>query len=187
MLISGRGSNLEALIRAAQKPKFPCSIVLVLADCAAGGCEIAKKAGIPTEVVDYDALGKEQFEQVVDRMLGERDVEIVCLAGFMRLLSGGFVARWRGCILNIHPSLLPRLRGLSTHRRALEGGYREHGCSVHVVTEELDGGEVLGQERLDISESDSPESLAERVLVLEHRLYPRVLAEYARGRARANA
>ncbi len=185
MLISGRGSNLEALIRAAQKPKFPCSIVLVLADRAAEGCLIAKKAGIPSEVVDYDALGKEQAEQVIDRMLGERDVEIVCLAGFMRLLSKWFVARWRDRVLNIHPSLLPRLRGLATHRRALEGGHRQHGCSVHVVTEELDGGEVLGQERLDINESDSPESLAARVLMLEHRLYPRVLAEYVRGRANA--
>ncbi len=157
--------------------------MLVLADREAEGCLIAKKAGIPTELVSYDALGKEQAEQAIDRLLSERDVAMVCLAGFMRLLSSWFVGRWRGRLLNIHPSLLPSLRGLATHRRALEGGYRQHGCSVHLVTEELDAGEILGQERLDIKEGDSPESLAERVLKLEHRLYPRVLADYVRERS----
>ena len=191
VLISGRGSNLEALIRAAEKPAFskpefpkpalPFSIVLVVADREAKGCLIAQKAGIPTEVVAYEKQGRAKFEQAIDCMLVERDVEIVCLAGFKRMLSKWFVGRWQRRILNIHPSLLPRLRGLDTHRRALAEGHRQHGCSVHIVTEELDAGEVLGQEGLDIEEGDSPESLAERVLVLEHRLYPRVLGEYARS------
>ena len=183
VLISGRGSNLDALIRASRKPKFPFSIALVVAEREAEGCRIAQKAGIPTEVVDYGEQGKEKFERAIDRMLGERAVEIVCLAGFMRLLSPWFVGRWRRRILNIHPSLLPRLRGLETHRRALAEGHRQHGCSVHIVTEELDAGEILGQERLSVKEDDSPESLAKRVLALEHRLYPRVLADYARSLA----
>ena len=183
VLISGRGSNLDALIRAARAPSFPFSFALVAADREAQGCHIARKAGIPTEVLDYEELGGENFERSIDRMLAERSVEIVCLAGFMRLLSPWFVGRWQRRILNIHPSLLPRLRGLATHRRALAEGHRQHGCSVHIVTEELDAGEVLGQERLSVKQDDTPESLKNRVLALEHRLYPRVLADYARSLA----
>ena len=179
VLISGRGSNLEALIRAAKKPAFPFSIALVVADREAEGCLIAEKADIPYKVVDYEELGQSEFEQAIDRILSKRDVEFVCLAGFMRMLSPWFVGRWWHRITNIHPSLLPLLRGLDTHRRALAEGHLQHGCSVHIVTEELDAGEVLGQEKLDIEEGDSPESLAKRVLKLEHQLYSEVLAEHA--------
>ena len=179
MLISGRGSNLHALIEAARKPSSPFSIVFVVADREAHGCQIAEKAGIPTQIVAYEKRGKKEAEQEIDRMLGERAVEIVCLAGFKRLLSPWFVGRWRRRILNIHPSLLPQLRGLATHRRALQEGHRQHGCSVHIVTEKLDAGEILGQEKLSVKKDESPESLEARVLALEHQLYPRVLADYA--------
>ena len=187
VLISGRGSNLEALIGAAQDPQCSFSIVLVIAESNAQGRCIAERAGIPTEVVAYDKRRTEKPEREIDRLLRGQGVEIVCLAGFKRLLSPWFVGRWRRRVLNIHPSLLPKLRGLETHRRAIEEGHRQHGCSVHIVTEELDAGEVLGQEKLDVREDDSPETLAKRVLALEHRLYPRVLEDYARSLVCAEA
>lgn len=176
ILISGRGSNMMALAEAARDPACPYAIALVASDKAdAPGLGWARAQGMSTFVAPP---GKAAREAAIDAALSDAGVEVVALAGYMRLLSDDFVARWRGRIVNIHPSLLPRHKGLDTHARAIAAGDAEAGCSVHIVTEELDGGAVLGQARVPILPGDTPEVLAERVLAEEHRLYPRVLAGF---------
>lgn len=154
-------------------------VALVASDkLDAPGLAWAKQRGVPTFAGDAKMIGKTAWEGKLGGALAACEIEAIALAGYMRLLSDGFVARWRGRIVNIHPSLLPLHKGLDTHRRALAAGDDEHGCSVHVVTEELDDGAVLGQARVPILSDDTPDTLAARVLAEEHRLYPRVMAEW---------
>ncbi|WP_298215275.1 phosphoribosylglycinamide formyltransferase [Acidocella sp.] len=183
VLISGRGSNMEALARAARGPDYPAEIVLVLSDKPdAPGLAIARGLGIEALAVPARPFGRdrEAHERALDAELRARDIQIVCLAGYMRLLTPWFVRRWAGRLLNIHPSLLPDFPGLDTHARALAAGRAEHGCSVHLVTEGMDEGPVLGQARVPVLPGDTEAALAARVLEQEHRLYPCVLAELAR-------
>jgi phosphoribosylglycinamide formyltransferase-1 len=175
VLISGRGSNLQALIdAAAADPAFPAEIALVISNRpGAGGLERAAQAGIATATIDHkDYQGREGFDGALHDALTEAGVELVCLAGFMRILTPGFVARWEGRMLNIHPSLLPKYKGVDTHARALAAGDTVHGCSVHYVTAELDDGPVIAQTEVPVLKGDTPETLADRVLEAEHRLYP---------------
>jgi phosphoribosylglycinamide formyltransferase-1 len=183
VLISGRGSNMVALIEAARSPDFSAEIVLVLSDDpAAAGLPLARNLGVAAEAVDFQAYtGKPAFEAALETRLLAASAEMVCLAGFMRLLSPFFVERWRGRILNIHPSLLPNLRGLKTHERALAQGLAEHGCTVHLVTAELDAGPILSQGRVPVLPEDDVSALAARVLKEEHRIYPRALDAAARS------
>lgn len=181
VLISGRGSNLQALLDAQQDAY---EIVLVVSNVpGAAGLERARAAGVEAIALDHKPYGKnrEAFERDLDALLIERNIEIVALAGFMRVLTPYFVNAWRGRLINIHPSLLPKHPGINTHTRALEAGDVEHGCTVHLVVEEVDSGEILGQAKMPILREDTPETLAERVLALEHELYPRCLAELARS------
>ncbi|WP_108258238.1 phosphoribosylglycinamide formyltransferase [Mangrovicoccus ximenensis] len=183
ILISGGGSNMVALVDSmtGDHPARPC---LVLSNNAeAGGLEKAASRGIPTAVVDHRPFGKDRpaFEAELTRVLEAAEPDIICLAGFMRVLTEGFFARWQGRMLNIHPSLLPKYRGLHTHARAIEAGDAEHGCTVHEVTPELDGGPILGQAHLPILAGDTPDKLAARLLPLEHRLYPEALRRFACG------
>jgi phosphoribosylglycinamide formyltransferase-1 len=183
VLISGRGSNMGALIEAARSPGFSAEIVLVLSDDpGAPGLPLARSWGVAAEAIDFRAYtGKPAFEAALQARLASASVDIVCLAGFMRLLSPSFVERWRGRILNIHPSLLPNLRGLHTHERALAQGFVEHGCTVHLVTAELDAGPILAQARVPVLPGDTADALAARVLREEHRIYPHALDELARS------
>ena len=183
ILISGRGSNMESLIEAAGAEDFPAHVCVVIADRPdAGGLSRAQAMGVEAIAIDAKAWGsRAAFEAALDDALRRRGVELICLAGFMRILSADFVARWRGRALNIHPSLLPAYKGLRTHARALADGAREHGCTVHWVTAELDAGEIVAQSRVPVSPGDTPDSLAARVLDEEHRLYPRALCNVARS------
>jgi phosphoribosylglycinamide formyltransferase-1 len=183
VLISGRGSNMSALIEAARSPDFAAEIVTVLSDEPdAPGLSIARKAGVAAEAIDFRACpGKAAFEAALEARLRAERAEIVCLAGFMRILSPAFVERWKGRMLNVHPSLLPNLRGLNTHERALREGLAEHGCTVHFVTAELDAGPIIAQARVPILPGDDAEALAARVLREEHRIYPAALAAVARS------
>lgn len=179
ILISGRGSNMMALVEASRAPDSPYEVALVASDKPeAPGLAWAREQGVPTFAHSPKGIAKSEYEAAIDSALREAGVETIALAGYMRLLSDDFVARWRGRILNIHPSLLPKYKGLDTHARALAMGDEVAGCSVHIVTEELDGGEVLGQAEVRIEARDTAETLAERVLKAEHRLYPQVLAEF---------
>lgn len=166
-----------ALVRSmhADHPARPC--VVISDNDKAKGLQRAFVQGVPTVTVDYRAYGhdREAFERALTQNLENYQADVVCLAGFMRILTASFVKRWRGRIVNIHPSLLPKFKGLNTHRRVLEAGERYHGCTVHVVTDELDSGEILGQSHFEVSETDTEQSLAKRVLKLEHELYPAVL------------
>lgn len=181
VLISGRGSNLQALLDSKQDAY---EIVLVVSNVpGAGGLERARAAGVEALALDHKPYGKnrEAFERDLDALLVERNVEIVALAGFMRVLTPYFVNAWKGRLINIHPSLLPKYPGVNTHARALEAGDTEHGCTVHLVVEEVDSGEILGQAKMPILPGDTPETLADRVLALEHELYPRCLEQFARS------
>ncbi|MFZ5746164.1 MAG: phosphoribosylglycinamide formyltransferase [Pseudomonadota bacterium] len=179
ILISGRGSNMAALVDASADPACPYDVALVASDKPqAEGLAWAAARGIATFALSPRELGKPAYEAAIDAALRGAGVDTIALAGYMRLLSDDFVARWRGRIVNIHPSLLPKYKGLDTHARAIAAGDAVAGCSVHLVTEELDGGAVLGQARVPVLPGDTPETLAERVLAAEHRLYPQVLAEY---------
>lgn len=179
ILISGRGSNMMSLVEASRAADSPYEIALVASDKPeAPGLAWAKEQGVPTFAYSPKGIPKPEYEAAIDAALREAGVEVIALAGYMRLLSDDFVAKWRGKIVNIHPSLLPKYKGLDTHARALAMGDSHAGCSVHVVTEELDGGEVLGQAEVRIEARDTPETLAERVLAAEHQLYPKVLAEF---------
>lgn len=183
VLISGGGSNMVALVRS-MTGDHPARPVLVLSnDPAAGGLVKAAELSVPTAVVDHRPFGRDRpaFEDALQEALDSHAPDLLCLAGFMRILSPGFVTRWSGRMLNTHPSLLPLYPGLHTHARALAHGDPEHGCTVHEVTEELDHGPILGQARVPVLPGDTPETLATRVLVEEHRLYPAVLRRFAAG------
>lgn len=184
VLISGAGSNMAALLDAAEQPGSPFEVVLVLANKPeAGGLAVAEAKGVATAVVDHRPFGKdrEAHEQAVQTMLEAYAVEVVALAGYMRLLTPFLVGRWTGRMLNIHPSLLPKYPGLDTHARAIAAGDAEAGCTVHLVTEGVDDGPLRGQARVPVLADDTPASLAQRVLAAEHQLYPRVLADFCRG------
>jgi phosphoribosylglycinamide formyltransferase-1 len=184
ILISGRGSNMTALIGAARAPDFPAEIALVLSNKnSAGGLALARQAGIATAVVDHKIYaGRDEFEGSMQAMLDIHRIDLICLAGFMRILSAPFVARWQGRMLNIHPSLLPSFRGLDTHARAIEAGVKLHGCTVHFVEPELDAGPIIAQAGVEVRDDDTPETLGARVLSEEHALYPTALALVAAGR-----
>jgi len=186
ILISGRGSNMRALIEAASAPDYPAQIVLVLSNIAgAGGLAFAEAHGIRTEVVEHkNYASREAFDQAVDEKLAEANAELVALAGFMRLLSTAFVEKWQGRMINIHPSLLPAYKGLHTHRRAIEAGEAFAGCTVHFVTPELDDGPAILQAKVPVLSGDSEETLAARVLAEEHRIYPEALRLVAEGKAK---
>ena len=187
ILISGRGSNMVALIEAAQAADFPAEIVLVAANLPeAGGLERARQAGIATAAVDHRPFGRdrEAFERKLDEVLRINQIELVALAGFMRVLTPWFVTRWQGRLVNIHPSLLPDFRGTHTHARALEAGVSEHGCTVHFVVPELDAGPTILQAKVPVLPGDDEASLSARVLEQEHVLYPRALALVASGAAK---
>jgi phosphoribosylglycinamide formyltransferase-1 len=186
ILISGRGSNMAALIAAACAPDYPAEIVLVIASRPdAAGLAIATKTGVPTAIVDAKAHpNRAAFEAALDAELAKTNVDIICLAGFMRLLSPEFVRRWRDRLINIHPSLLPAFPGLDTHACAIAAGVTEHGCTVHFVREGVDDGPIIAQAVVPVLPSDTPDTLAARVLVEEHRLYPASLALVASGRVR---
>jgi phosphoribosylglycinamide formyltransferase-1 len=174
---------MSALIKAARSPDYSAEIVLVLSDePAAPGLPVAREAGVAAEVINFRAYPRKQaFETALEARLHAARAEIVCLAGFMRVLSPPFVGRWTGRLLNIHPSLLPNLRGLNTHRRALAEGLAEHGCTVHFVTAELDAGPIIARARVSILPGEDADALAARVLKEEHRIYPEALNAVARS------
>jgi formyltetrahydrofolate-dependent phosphoribosylglycinamide formyltransferase len=186
VLISGRGSNMTALIEAAKAPDYPAEIIGVLSNKPdAAGLATAGAEGIATAVRSHrDFASREAFDAALHAVLTGWNAEFVCLAGFMRILTPEFTGQWLGRMINIHPSLLPDFRGLHTHDRALEAGVLEHGCTVHFVTPGLDEGPTLAQSRIPVLPGDTADSLQARVLVEEHRLYPLALAELASGRAR---
>lgn len=178
ILISGRGSNMMALVDAARSVEFPAEVACVVSNRAdAKGLDFAAANGIATAVIDHKAHpSREAFEAALDDYLRSMDVEAIALAGFMRVLTASFISRWDGRMLNIHPSLLPAYKGLHTHERAIADGASVHGCSVHLVTPELDGGPVLLQAEVPVLPGDTPDTLAARVLKEEHRIYPQALA-----------
>jgi len=187
VLISGRGSNMMALIEAAKAKDYPAEIALVLSNLPdAAGLARAREAAIATAVVDHRRFGedREAFEHLLDEELRKNRIELVCLAGFMRLLTAWFIKRWSGRILNIHPALLPDFKGLNTHRRALEAGVKQHGATVHFVVEETDAGPIISQQWIPVLQGDTEQTLAARVLEIEHRIYPEALRLVAEGRAK---
>lgn len=183
VLISGRGSNMKALIEAAKAPGYPAEIVLVLSNRPdAGGLETAREAGIEAVAVDHKLFAsREAHEAEVNAALDRARPDIVCLAGYMRLLTPGFTARWAGRMINVHPSLLPLFPGLHTHERAIAAGARLHGCTVHFVTEVMDEGPIIGQAVVPVRPDDTPDDLAARLIPVEHRLYVESLALVASG------
>jgi phosphoribosylglycinamide formyltransferase 1 len=187
ILISGRGSNMRALIEAAKEPSYPAEIALVVSNLPdASGLRHAQAASVATVTVDHTRHGRdrEAFEREVANTLQEHGIELVCLAGFMRLLTPWLVTRWEQRMLNIHPALLPAFKGLDTHARALAAGVKIHGASVHFVVPETDSGPVIAQAAVPVHDDDDAESLAARVLAVEHRLYPLALGLVAAGRVR---
>lgn len=184
VLISGRGSNLRALIEACRDPAYPAEIALVISNRpGAAGLQAAREAGIPTRVIDHKAHdSRAAFDAALDAALHEAGVELVCLAGFMRLLTEGFVTGWQGRMVNIHPSLLPAFKGRDVHARALAAGVKIAGCTVHFVTPEMDSGPIIAQAAVPVLEGDTPETLAARILAAEHRLYPAAVRLIAQGR-----
>ena len=184
VLISGRGSNMAALIDAAKDKNYPAEIVLVVANRPdAGGLDTARAAGIATEVVDHAIYGIDRaaFETTLQAVLTKHRIELVCLAGFMRLLTAGFVNRWPERLINIHPALLPAFKGLNTHQRALDAA-RVHGATVHFVLPEMDAGPIIAQGAVAVRPNDTETTLGARVLAVEHRLYPSALKQIAEGR-----
>jgi phosphoribosylglycinamide formyltransferase-1 len=187
VLISGRGSNMMALIEAAKAQDYPAEIALVVSNRPeALGLARARAEGIATAVVDHMVFGKDRqaFERALDAELQKNRIALVCLAGFMRLLTPWFVNRWSGRMLNIHPALLPQFKGLDTHRRALAAGVKEHGATVHFVSVEMDDGPIIAQQAVPVLPGDTEASLAARVLEVEHRLYPQALRMVAAGQIR---
>lgn len=179
VLVSGRGTNMVALSEYKRREARAYDLALVASNVPeARGLVVAKRLGIPIWARTHQRMEREEFDHLLDLALREHDVEVVALAGYMRLLSGEFIRKWEGRILNIHPSLLPDYKGLDTHRRALEAGEVWVGCSVHLVTYELDGGPVLAQAKVRVRERETAEQLAERVLKEEHRLYPETLDQF---------
>jgi phosphoribosylglycinamide formyltransferase 1 len=186
ILISGRGSNMANLIKAAKAPNYPAEISLVISNKPdATGLNIAQSAGVRTFVIDHMAQSsREGFDAALhEKLIGER-IELVACAGFMRIMSAGFVEKWRDKMINIHPSLLPSYKGLNTHARALADGVKIHGCSVHFLRHEVDAGPIIAQAAVAVEERDDADTLAARVLAAEHLLYPHALALVASGRAR---
>jgi len=183
ILISGRGSNMMSLVEAARAPAYPAEVVAVISNRPdAAGLAWARTRGFQAIAIDHKAYpSRESFEAALQAALEETGVELVALAGFMRLLTPAFTDRWSGRMINIHPSLLPAFKGLDTHARALEAGVRITGCTVHFVAAEMDGGPIIGQAAVAVRNGDTPETLAGRVLAAEHRLYPQALAAVASG------
>ncbi len=179
VLISGNGSNLQALIDASQNTNYPAEICLVISNKAnAFGLERAKKAAIPTCILNHnDYVSRETFDQAINKQLQEHAIDIVCLAGFMRLLTPDFVNQWQQRMINIHPSLLPAFKGAHAIRDALEAGAKETGCTVHYVIPEMDAGPIIGQASVPILPNDTEDSLAERIHSEEHKLYPQALKQ----------
>jgi phosphoribosylglycinamide formyltransferase-1 len=187
VLISGRGSNMAALIEAAKAADYPAEIALVLSNRPeAGGLVTARREGISTAVVDHIAFEKDRtaFERVMQAELDQHRIELVCLAGFMRLLTPTFVEHWQNRMLNIHPALLPAFKGLDTHARALAAGVKVHGATVHFVVPDMDSGPIIAQGAVAVRDDDTEESLAARVIDIEHRLYPMALRLVAQGEVR---
>ena len=187
MLISGGGSNMLALLEEMAKPGSPATPALVLSnDPNAGGLARAAARGVATAAVDHRPFGKDRaaFEAELQKALAAAEVDLICLAGFMRILTPGFVDAWAGRMINIHPSLLPLFTGLHTHRRAIEAGCAVHGCTVHEVIPELDAGPILGQAVVPVLPGDTPDTLAARVLDAEHKLFPQCVALACSGKAR---
>ena len=187
VLISGRGSNMAALIEAAKDKNYPAEIAFVVSnDPAAQGLEHARAAGIPTAVVDHRPFGKDRqgFERALQAAIEPHAIDLVCLAGFMRLLTPWFIGRWTARLLNIHPALLPAFKGLDTHARALAAGVKQHGATVHFVVPEMDSGPIIVQETVPVLQGDTEATLAARVLAAEHRIYPLALRLVAEDRVR---
>lgn len=185
ILISGRGSNMQALVDACARPDFPARTEVVISNRPdAAGLERARQAGIPARAVDHKLYpSRSSFETALEAVIAEYPVDLVCLAGFMRILTAGFVEKRIGKIINIHPSLLPAYKGLNTHARALEDGKRESGCTVHFVVPEMDDGPAIVQKRVLIQPGDTPDSLAARILEQEHLAYPEAVRLIAEGQA----
>jgi phosphoribosylglycinamide formyltransferase-1 len=189
VLISGRGSNMAALIEAANDPAYPAEIALVVSnEPTAEGLKRASAVGIATAVIDHRPFGKdrEAFERALHDKLTAHRIDIVCLAGFMRILTPFLVRQWEGRMLNIHPALLPEFKGLNTHARALAGGATRHGATVHFVVPEMDSGPILAQGSVPVEPGDTEAALAARVLTIEHRIYPQALKVLAEGRVRVS-
>jgi len=192
VLISGRGSNLQALIAVTRPADYPAEIALVVSNRPdAEGLGHATEAGIASQVVDHGAYAgpdgsaaRAAFDRALTGALEATGIELICLAGFMRVLTGDFAAHWRDRLINIHPSLLPAFPGLDTHARALAAGVKLHGCTVHYVREAVDSGPIIGQAAVPVLPEDTPDTLAARVLAMEHRLYPACLRLVAEGRAK---
>src|SRR3954470_20442631 len=187
ILISGRGSNMAALIEAAKAPDFPAEIVVVISNKAdAGGLATARASGVPTVSIESKPFGDDRhaFETKLQSVLDEQRVDLICLGGFMRLFTGAFVLRWQGRMLNIHPSLLPSFPGLDPHGQALRAGVKISGATVHFVIPETDAGPIVMQAAVPVRDGDTADTLAARVLAVEHRIYPLALKLVAEGRAR---
>ncbi|HEY0300553.1 MAG TPA: phosphoribosylglycinamide formyltransferase [Rhizomicrobium sp.] len=184
ILISGRGSNMAALIEAARDPAFPAEIALVFSNVEeAKGLDIARDAGVPTKAISHrDFESREAFDAAIDAELAAAGIELICEAGFMRIHSEGFVRRWEGRMLNIHPSLLPSFKGVKVHEQALAAGVKISGCTVHFLVPELDSGPIIAQAAVPVLTGDTPQTLAARVLEAEHALYPAALKLVAEGR-----
>ena len=185
ILISGRGSNMMALVEAARAADYPAEIVAVISSRPdAAGLAWAKAQGLPAKTIDHKAYPtREAFDDAVHAALTDAGAELVALAGFMRIQTPGFVEKWRGRQLNIHPSLLPLFKGLNPHKQALDAGVKISGCTVHFVTEQMDSGPIVAQAAVPVLEGDTPDTLAARILVAEHRLYPQALALVCTGRS----
>ncbi|WP_319414035.1 phosphoribosylglycinamide formyltransferase [uncultured Cohaesibacter sp.] len=189
ILISGRGSNMTAILEAARNKDYPAEIALVLANNAdAKGLETAASEGIATAVVDHRPFkgDREAFDAQIQTVLEAHDIELVVLAGFMRILTPGFVEKWHDRMLNIHPSLLPSFKGLHTHQRAIDSGCRLAGCTVHFVRADMDSGPIITQAVVPVLDGDDADSLAKRILVMEHKVYPRALALVAGDRTKVD-
>ena len=182
VLISGRGSNMEAILASTRNKDFPAKIVIVISDNAdAIGLETAIKSGIEARKFERkDYSDKASHEAAIMKAIDQSGADIICLAGYMRILSADFTKAYEGRLINIHPSLLPKFKGLNTHQRALDAGESEHGCTVHFVNSEMDGGEIIAQAKVPVLENDTADTLAARVLVEEHKLYSNVIAELAK-------
>ncbi|MFZ8986227.1 MAG: phosphoribosylglycinamide formyltransferase [Steroidobacteraceae bacterium] len=188
VLVSGKGSNLAAIVRATEQEGLPATVVVVVSDRAeAAALDWARSRGLHTEVLPPQGLDRPAYAERLQQLLERHRPDLIVLAGFMRILDPGFTERWSGRILNIHPSLLPALTGLHTHRRALEGGLDRHGCTVHFVTGELDGGPPVIQASLAVRPGEDEASLSARVQALEHRIFPEAIGWFAEGRLEMKA
>ena len=185
VLISGRGSNMQALVEATRDPGYPAQIVVVISNVAdAGGLDFARGAGIATEIVPHRGLDRAAHGAALDAAIRKHGADLVCLAGFMRLLDPGFVEAWRDRLINVHPSLLPSFRGLDTHAKALAAGVKIAGCTVHFVRADVDAGPIIAQAAVPVLDGDTEAELAARILAQEHRIYPLALRLVAEGRVR---